>query len=123
MGTAGFISSTILVPLICSYGRMFPKSPIQPLNPKTLNPKPYVLLFHESHLDVRPVASIVTPVERQAEMRFQGFGSLEFRVQGSGLVISGVISPLSRVISIVRGLLTPLITTHEPPSRVRGSGL
>ena len=35
---------------------------------------------------------------------------------GSWVVISGVVSPLSKVISIVRGLITPLITTHEPPS-------
>ena len=33
------------------------------------------------------------------------------------VVISGVISPLIRVISIVSLLLTPLLTTHEPPRR------
>ena len=37
---------------------------------------------------------------------------------GLGVVISGALSPLSRVISIVRGLITPLIATHEPPSRL-----
>ena len=37
---------------------------------------------------------------------------------GSWVVISGVISPLIWVISIVTLLITPLITTHEPPSRV-----
>ena len=35
---------------------------------------------------------------------------------GSWVVISGVISPLIRVLSIVTLLITPLITTHEPPS-------
>ena len=37
---------------------------------------------------------------------------------GSWLVISGVISPLMWLISIVTLLITLLITTHEPPSRV-----
>ena len=36
---------------------------------------------------------------------------------GSWVVISGVISPLIRVITIVTLLITPLISTHEPPSR------
>ena len=35
---------------------------------------------------------------------------------GSWVVISGVISPLIWVITIVTLLITPLITTHEPPS-------
>ena len=35
-------------------------------------------------------------------------------------VISGVISPLIGVISIVTLLIAPLISTHEPPSRVWG---
>ena len=35
---------------------------------------------------------------------------------GSWVVISGVISPLIWVISIVTLLITPLMTTHEPPS-------
>ena len=34
---------------------------------------------------------------------------------GSWVVISGVISPLVWVISIVTLLINPLITTHEPP--------
>ena len=43
---------------------------------------------------------------------------------GSWVVINGVISPLIwRVITIVTLLITPLITTHEPPSGlVQGSG-
>ena len=36
---------------------------------------------------------------------------------GSWAVRSGVISPLTWVISIVTLLITLLITTHEPPSR------
>ena len=39
---------------------------------------------------------------------------------GSWVVISGVISPLIWVIIIATPLITPLITTHEPPSRVEG---
>ena len=35
---------------------------------------------------------------------------------GSWVVRSGVISHLSRVVSIVTLLITLLITTHEPPS-------
>ena len=36
---------------------------------------------------------------------------------GSWVVISRVLSPRIRVISIVSLLITPLIPTHEPPSR------
>ena len=35
---------------------------------------------------------------------------------GSWLGISGVISRVTIVITHIRGLITPLITTHEPPS-------
>ena len=35
---------------------------------------------------------------------------------GSGVVISGVTSPLSKVISIVTLLITLHIATHEPPN-------
>ena len=38
-------------------------------------------------------------------------------VGGSWEVISGVISTLIWVITIATLLITPLITTHEPPSR------
>ena len=34
------------------------------------------------------------------------------------VVISGVLSPLIWVITIVTLLITPLITTHDPPSRL-----
>ena len=35
---------------------------------------------------------------------------------GSWVVITGVMSPLIWVITIVSLIITPLITTHEPPS-------
>ena len=37
---------------------------------------------------------------------------------GSWVVISGVISKVTIVIIHIRGLITPLVTTHEPPSTV-----
>ena len=40
-----------------------------------------------------------------------------------GVVTSGVISPLIWVIIVVTLLITPLITTHEAPSRVQAFGL
>ena len=51
-----------------------------------------------------------------------GFAISKDLLRGSWVVISGVISPLIWVITIVTLLITPLITTHEPPSRVCGSG-
>ena len=36
---------------------------------------------------------------------------------GSWVVISGVISRVTIIMTHIRGLITPLITTHEPPSR------
>ena len=36
---------------------------------------------------------------------------------GSWVVISGVISRVTTIITHVRGLITLLIATHEPPSR------
>ena len=37
---------------------------------------------------------------------------------GSWVVISRVISRLTIIITHIKGLITPLMTTHEPPSRV-----
>ena len=34
-------------------------------------------------------------------------------------MISGVIRQVTILITPIRGLISPLITTHEPPSRVR----
>ena len=36
---------------------------------------------------------------------------------GSWVVISGVISRVTVMLSHIRGLITPFIATHEPPSR------
>ena len=36
----------------------------------------------------------------------------------SGVVISGAISKLTMIIPHIRGPITPLITTHEPPSKI-----
>ena len=41
---------------------------------------------------------------------------------GSWIVISRVISRVTIPIIHIRGLITPLITTHEPPSRVCSLG-
>ena len=38
------------------------------------------------------------------------------------VVIRGVISPLIRLISIITLIITPFITTHEPPSGCRPGG-
>ena len=50
-----------------------------------------------------------------------GRGSGRMRIWGllggSWVVISSVITPLMGLIAIVTLLITPLITTHEPPSR------
>ena len=39
---------------------------------------------------------------------------------GSWVATSRVISRPTIVINYIRGLITPLITTHEPPSRALG---
>ena len=38
---------------------------------------------------------------------------------GSWVVISGVIGRVTIIITHIRELITPFITTHEPPSNVR----
>ena len=47
-----------------------------------------------------------------------GRGLLGVILGGSWVVISGVVSPLVWVLSGVTLLIAPLISTHEPPSRV-----
>ena len=42
--------------------------------------------------------------------------TLDSLLGGSWAVISGVLSRVTIVIAHIRGLITPLITTHEPPS-------
>ena len=49
-------------------------------------------------------------------------GHVQWLLGSSWVVISGFISPLIWVISIVTLLLTLLIATHEPPSRVPDLG-
>ena len=41
---------------------------------------------------------------------------IAFLLGGSWVVIHGVISPLIWAVTLVTWLITPLITTHEPPS-------
>ena len=41
---------------------------------------------------------------------------------GSWVVISGVLSKVTVLITPTRGLITPLITTHEPPSKTQHLG-
>ena len=45
-----------------------------------------------------------------------------YALGGSGVVISGVISKVTIIITHVRGLITPLITTREPASRIQTVG-
>ena len=48
--------------------------------------------------------------------RWVGVGSTLHILGGSWVVISGHISRVTILITHIRGLITPLITTHEPPS-------
>ena len=51
-----------------------------------------------------------------------GYKSLGGLLGGSWVVISGVISKVTIVITHIRELVTVLITTHEPPSRFGRDG-
>ena len=44
--------------------------------------------------------------------------SLGLVLGGSWAVISGVIIRVAIIITHIRGLITPLIATHEPPSKL-----
>ena len=102
----------------------------------------WFLLYSKLSLHTTPIKSMSVPAERlQAPKDFENLSSdssptcfyaatlpceheAVFRAHcrpcilgGSWVVISGVISPLLWVISIVTLLITLLITTHEPPSR------
>ena len=44
--------------------------------------------------------------------------ALQLLLGGSWVVISRVIIKVTILITRIRGLITPLITTHEPPSGV-----
>ena len=56
--------------------------------------------------------------------RVSGHGELESGgsgvLGGSWVFISGVVSGVTILLTHIRGLITPLITTHEPPSRFDG---
>ena len=49
--------------------------------------------------------------------------SIEGLLGGSWVVISGATLRVTIVITHVKGLITLLMTTHEPPSRVQGARL
>ena len=51
--------------------------------------------------------------------RFQSLLVAIVVLGGSWVVISGVISPLICIMTIVTLLITPPIATHEPPSSLR----
>ena len=57
---------------------------------------------------------------RKDALKTVGLRGFRAVLGGSWVVISGVISPLIWVITIVILLITLLITTHEPPSRGLG---
>ena len=42
---------------------------------------------------------------------------MRVRLGGSWVVVSGVISRVSVIITHIRGRIAPFITTHEPPSK------
>ena len=69
---------------------------------------------------ITPGARKKTFVTEPLKILYLGFSSKNLRTKvlgGSSVVISGVISPLTWVISIVTLLITLLMTTYEPPSR------
>ena len=47
-----------------------------------------------------------------------GYNDDGFRLGGSCVVISRVIRRVTMIMTHIRGLISPFITTHEPPSRV-----
>ena len=58
------------------------------------------------------------PESRTNELAVLSLHSKTWLLGGSWAVISGVINKATRVITHIRGLITMLITTHEPPSSV-----
>ena len=75
---------------------------------------PWVLRIHPAA--VQPSSS--WPTRASWHVR----GGLGFRLGGSWVVITGLRSRVTTVITHIRGLITPLVTTHEPPSRVPFKG-
>ena len=74
-----------------------------------------------------PKANVVKQVEPRVRWLFAQRNTATTRLQSllgaSWVAISGVINPLIWVIIIVTLLVTPLLTTHEPPSRLSLSRL
>ena len=66
------------------------------------------------HIEARAGGSRLRPA---IGFRVRGLQGL---LGGSWVVISGVISRVTIVITQIRGLIAPLTTTHEPPSGVQG---
>ena len=60
------------------------------------------------------------PILYQKGMRIVIFNLSGFYyiLGGSWVVIGRVVSRVATIMTHIRGLITPLITTHEPPSRV-----
>ena len=56
-------------------------------------------------------------VRKAEELDWLHGSPLEFVLGGSWVVISGVISRVTILVTHIGGLITPLITTHKPPSR------
>ena len=89
----------------------------------TLSPKPQTLasgMSFVSYLSVRyPTyhSPLITTQESPSSRNDSWKVLITSLLGGSWVVISGVISPLIRVIITATLLITPLITTHEPPSR------
>ena len=67
---------------------------------------------------LNPKLRLPSPGKPLKPWAFRGLEMLGVLLGGSWVVISGGISPQMWVIFIVALLITPLIATHEPPSRV-----
>ena len=66
-----------------------------------------------------PIASYLGTCVLTAALSVTAPGDLGCgRIADLSVVISGVITRVTRLITHIRGLTTLLITTHEPPSRV-----
>ena len=66
--------------------------------------------------NVQESFAVATPRRFGGSPEFQELKSSKYLLGGAWVVISRDISPLIRVISIATFLITPIISTHEPPS-------
>ena len=96
--------------------------------PETLNPKyylqdPVLELLTWARKDVSLGLGFRVSDGASCQSRVRGKsparlgGSWGLVLGGSLVAINGLISRVTIVISHIRGLITPLITTHEPPSK------